>query len=108
MSLLDWIASAVISIFLIWSAVADVKERKIPYIPGWGLLAIGAIYTWMAESWLPSLFLVSIIIGSMGSWLRLLPIALGITVLFNDMTLLPFVAGVMLCWMLFEMKWLGG
>jgi Flp pilus assembly protein protease CpaA len=108
MSFWEWIASAVISAFLIWSAVADMKERKIPYIPGWGLLAIGAVYTWMTESWLPALFLISIIIGSMGPWLRLLPTALGITVLFNDMALLPFVAGVMLCWMLFELKWLGG
>ena len=49
MSWLNLALLIVVSGLLIWAAIADLRTRVVPYIPGWGMLVAGAGSLYLAD-----------------------------------------------------------
>lgn len=99
-----------VSAALLWSAVADVRTRRVPRAAGWGVLAIGLLTLLIGQRWLEALLYVGVVLGS--SYRGTLPVAglggLGLLVITNHPASLPLVVGLGYVLGLFRLRWLGG
>ena len=93
---------------LIWAAIGDIRERKIPRVAGFGLLAIGFVYLLINQMWLEAVFYLAAIWGSRGGWWIVIYIFLAIAVVYMDIESLPLVVGILYVISMFELGWFGG
>jgi len=93
---------------LIWAAIGDIRQRKIPKPAGLGLLVIGLVFLLINEMWLEAVFYLSAIWGSRGGWWPVLYILFAVILVYRDLDSLPFVVGILYVLSLFELGWFGG
>lgn len=97
-----------VSAGLIWAAYSDIKTRRVPVVAGFGLLGVGLLFLMAGHLWIHAAFFLLAIWGSRGRKWGLAVGALGMAVIFLDLSALPFVLGVLFVLFIFWMGWFGG
>ena len=110
---MEWLLKilyGLVSAALLWSAVADVRARRVPRMAGWGVLAAGLGALLVGERWLGALLYISLIAGS--GYRGSLPVlglgGLGAIAIANTADSTPLAVGLGYVFIMFRLRWLGG
>jgi Flp pilus assembly protein protease CpaA len=94
---------------LVWAAVEDIRQRKIPVAAGFGMLLLGlAVLIWQSWYIWAAYFAVAVWCTRGGPW-RYVLVGASLAVLWlYTWEAVPMVVGVLFVSTLFWMKWFGG
>jgi Flp pilus assembly protein protease CpaA len=94
---------------LIWAAVVDLRDRKIPMAAGFGLLLLGLVVLIVESLYLWAAYFVLAVWCTRGGIWRYVLFGASLLMIFQYTSeALPLIVGVLLVSILFWMKWFGG
>lgn len=102
------ILSVVVTAGLTWSALVDLRSRRIPWIAGYGVLSAGLLSLLLSRLWLPAAFYVAAIWATGGGLRRLPMMLLTVPLFVDERGISPMIMGILFVAAIFEMGWSGG
>ena len=97
------------TVLLLWAAVSDVCDRRVPRLAGYGMLGLGSLALLGSRSWIAlGCYVLGIWCSRGGIWKEILVVGFLFSLLAAGLQLAPLLFGMILTVAAFWRGWLGG